>query len=77
MPLALYIVSIAESFEDAVRLAVVYGGDTDTVGAIVGSLAEARFGIPDDIAVTAITYLPVEMQDIVNRFYKRMTREKS
>lgn len=77
VPLALYISSIAESFEDAVRLAVSYGGDTDTVGAIVGSLGESRFGIPDDIAASAMTYLPAEMQDVVNRFYKRMTQGKS
>lgn len=77
VPLALYIASIAESFEDAVRLGVVYGGDTDTVGAIVGSLAESRFGIPDEIAASAMTYLPAEMQDVVNRFYKRMTHGKS
>lgn len=39
VPLSLYIASLATSFEDAIRLAVSYGGDSDTVGAIVGSLA--------------------------------------
>ena len=36
----------AENFEDAVRNAVSLGGDTDTLGAITGSIAEAYFGIP-------------------------------
>ena len=36
----------AEDFEDAVRNAVSLGGDTDTLGAITGSIAEAFFGIP-------------------------------
>jgi ADP-ribosylglycohydrolase len=36
----------AEDFEDAVRNAVSLGGDTDTLGAITGSIAEAYFGIP-------------------------------
>ncbi len=33
-------------FEDAVRNAVSLGGDTDTLAAITGSIAEAFFGIP-------------------------------
>jgi ADP-ribosylglycohydrolase len=36
----------AEDFEDAIRNAVSLGGDTDTLGAITGSIAEAYFGIP-------------------------------
>lgn len=36
----------AEDFEDAIRNAVSLGGDTDTLGAITGSIAEAFFGIP-------------------------------
>lgn len=34
------------SFEDAVRNAISLGGDTDTLGAITGSIAEAFYGIP-------------------------------
>ena len=33
-------------FEDAIRNAVSLGGDTDTLGAITGSIAEAFYGIP-------------------------------
>lgn len=36
----------ADSFEDTVRNAVSLGGDTDTLGAIAGSIGEAFFGIP-------------------------------
>lgn len=36
----------AKDFEDAVRNAVSLGGDTDTLGAITGSIAEAFYGIP-------------------------------
>ncbi len=36
----------AEDFEDAIRNAVSLGGDTDTLAAITGSIAEAYFGIP-------------------------------
>jgi ADP-ribosyl-[dinitrogen reductase] hydrolase len=42
---ALAIVDFARSFEDALVIAVNLGGDTDTVGAMVGALAGARFGL--------------------------------
>ena len=41
------------SFEDAIRNAVSLGGDSDTVAAIAGPIAEALHGIPDEIKVTA------------------------
>lgn len=68
VPLALYMASLATSFEDAIRLAVTYGGDTDTVGAIVGSLAEAQYDIPKNMAKRAKAYLPHEMLDVLTRF---------
>lgn len=68
VPLALFIASIASSFEDAVRLAVAYGGDSDTLGAIVGSLAQAHYGVPEDLAKKAKSFLPKEMLDIVSQF---------
>ncbi len=68
VPLALYIASIASDFEDAIRLAVAYGGDSDTVGAIVGSLAEAQYPVPDDMKQVAINYLPTDMQEVYNHF---------
>ncbi len=71
VPLSLYIASLATSFEDAIRLAVSYGGDSDTIGAIVGSLAEAQFGIPREIKECALSYLPVEMLDVISEFEKR------
>ena len=36
----------SKDFEDAVRNAVSLGGDTDTLGAITGSISEAFYGIP-------------------------------
>lgn len=45
-PVALYIITESESFEDAIRKAVALGADADTPGAIVGSIAEHIWGIP-------------------------------
>lgn len=68
VPLALYLASLSSDFEDAIRQTVAYGGDTDTLGAIVGSLAEARYPIPEIMKQKARTYLPPEMIDILNQF---------
>lgn len=42
------------SFEDAIRNAISVGGDSDTLAAITGSIAEAFYGIPDDLRTQAI-----------------------
>lgn len=44
----------SDSFEDAVRNAISIGGDSDTLAAITGSIAEAFYGIPDDLHKQAI-----------------------
>ena len=67
VPLSFYLLSQASSFEDAIRLAISHGGDSDTIGAIVGSIAEARFGIPQDMKEKAISYLPDDMREISAR----------
>ena len=62
-----YIFSKATSFEDAIRLAISHGSDSDTIGAIVGSIAEARFGIPQEMKEKAISYLPDDMKEVLIR----------
>lgn len=59
----------ATSFEDTVRNAVSLGGDSDTLACMAGAIAEARFGIPDDIKKKARTYLPNEILTIMDKMY--------
>jgi len=47
----------SESFEDALRNAVSLGGDSDTLAAICGAIAEPFYGIPDEFISKAATYL--------------------
>lgn len=68
VPLSFYLLSQASSFEDAIRLAISHGGDSDTIGAIVGSIAEARFGIPQEMKEKALSYLPKDMTRIYQLF---------
>ena len=47
----------AESYEDAIRLAVSLGGDADTQAAMAGAIAEAYYGIPEEISEQGLSYL--------------------
>lgn len=68
VPLCLSIVTHAHDFEDAIRMAISHGGDSDTIGAIVGSIAEARFGVPTRIYSLAMSFLHWDMVDVIRRF---------
>jgi len=52
------------SFEDAIRIAISVGGDSDTLAAITGSIAEAYYGVRDDFKVKALSYLDPYLRDI-------------
>lgn len=69
VPVALWIITESNGFEDAIRKAVSLGADADTLGAIVGSIAEAIWGIPEKYISKALSYLPTEMKDVIFEFY--------
>lgn len=71
MPIAMKAVIDAEDFEDAVRSAVAYGGDSDTIASIAGALAEAVFGIPNTIKRACLKYIPVTMISTIHKFNKQ------
>ena len=75
VPVALWIIGESTSFEDAVRKAVSLGADADTLGAIVGSIAEAIWGIPNEMQLQAMKYLPADMKRVVLQFYRRYIRD--
>lgn len=58
----------SESFEDAIRNAVSLGGDSDTLAAITGSIAEAYYGIPKDIQEKAMGYLDVFLKSVLAEY---------
>lgn len=61
----------AWDFEDAIRNAISIGGDSDTLAAITGSIAEATFGVPSDIAEEAILRLDEPLVAILVRFREK------
>jgi ADP-ribosylglycohydrolase len=58
------IIAFLEStdFEDAVRNAVSLGGDSDTLAAITGSIAEAYYGVPPELKKAADDFLKRDMR---------------
>lgn len=64
------IIAFLEStdFEDAIRNAISLGGDSDTLAAITGSIAEAAYGIPDWIKEKAYTYLDEPLKEVLSRW---------
>lgn len=70
VPVALWIIQQSRDFEDAIRRAVSLGADADTLGAIVGSIAEAIWGIPEEIKVSALSYLDDRMKKLLSIWNK-------
>ena len=61
----------SKNFEDAVRLAVSLGGDSDTLAAITGSVAEAFYGMSEEECETALSYLPPDLLETATNFRDR------
>ena len=62
------IIAFLESndFEDAIRNAISLGGDSDTLAAITGSIAEAAYGIPDEIREKAFQFLDETLAGVID-----------
>lgn len=72
VPQALMAFFESNDFEDAIRNAISIGGDSDTVAAICGGIAEAYYEIPDNIRNEALTYLDENLLMILDRFEKKV-----
>ena len=65
------IIAFLEStdFENAIRLAVSLGGDSDTIACMAGGIAQAFYrGVPAEMATETLARLPEEFVQILRRF---------
>jgi ADP-ribosylglycohydrolase len=64
------IIAFLESvdFEDAIRNAISLGGDSDTLAAITGSIAEAAYKIPEEIKERALSILDEHLLKVYKQF---------
>lgn len=68
VPQALQAFFESTSFEDAIRNAISIGGDSDTIAAIAGGIAEAYYGVPTSIRKHALTFLDERLLGILVEF---------
>ena len=68
IPQALAAFLDSENFEDAIRNAVYIGGDSDTIGAMAGSIAEAYYGVPVELEEKALSYLTDDLKGLYFAF---------
>ena len=68
VPQALEAFFEGEDFEGCIRCAISIGGDSDTIAAMTGSIAEAFYGIPEDYKETALSYLDLPLLTVVEAF---------
>lgn len=61
----------AEDFEQAIRLAVSIGGDSDTLACIAGALAEAFYGVPPALGEHVIGKMPPALREPTQAFRQR------
>lgn len=62
----------SSDFEDAIRSAISLGGDSDTLAAITGGIAEAAYGIPQWMLDKAWTYLDEPLREVCRRWHEML-----
>jgi len=75
VPMAIRCFLESDNFEDAIRLAVMARGDTDTKADITGAIAEACYEVPEKMVEKAFSYLPQDMLAIIEQFYGKIQSE--
>lgn len=70
VPQALECFFESTDFEDCMRNCISIGGDSDTIAAIAGGIAEAYYGVPEAIWEAAKALLPADLLAIIERLYE-------
>ena len=68
VPAAIWAFLEGEDFEDVIRIAVSLGGDSDTIAAMAGSIAQAFYGLPLKLATYCYALLTPNLRTILNKF---------
>ena len=75
LPQALVCFLEGNDYEDVIRNCVSIGGDSDTIAAIAGGIAEAYYGVPQEFQEKLLGYLPMDLREIVEAFRARFMSE--
>ena len=73
LPQALVCFFEGEDFEDVIRNCISIGGDSDTIAAIAGGIAEAYYGVPEELVKGARKYLDKRLLKVLDEFQEWQT----
>lgn len=76
VPQALAAFLEGEDFEDVIRTAVSLGGDSGPIATMAGSIAEAFYGVPDELKKQCRDRLPEEILAVLDRFDERLRADQ-
>ena len=68
VPQALVCFFEGEDYEDVIRNCISIGGDSDTIAAIAGGIAEAYYGVPEELRACVGDFLPPQLLEICKAF---------
>lgn len=68
MPAAFTVFFESDDFETAMRNTIYIGGDTDTIGAIVGTWAQIIYPIPNHIVERAVDKMDTRIKEFIAKF---------
>ena len=71
VPQALMAFFESTSYEDAIRNAISIGGDSDTLAAITGAVAECYYGIPQKLREQSMSYLDERLLGVLRAFEEK------
>ena len=74
VPQAMQVFFESNSFEDAIRNAISIGGDSDTLAAITGAVAEAYYGMTDREEQSVTDRLDSILLNVLNDFRNRFVK---
>lgn len=74
LPNCLYALFSSNNFEEAVKKVISFGGDTDTNACIVGSMAEALYGVDSNLVLLAKQKIPKEFNDVLEKGYCKVKK---
>ncbi|MBQ0055405.1 MAG: ADP-ribosylglycohydrolase family protein [Synergistaceae bacterium] len=75
VPQALQCFYEGTDYEDVIRNCISIGGDSDTLAAIAGGIAEAYYEIPAEIVAKARGYLDDRLLEIVSEFLTKTNKQ--
>lgn len=68
VPQSIFAFLISQDYEDTIRTAISMGGDSDTMACIAGAIAEAYYGIPQELENRGLEFLTNDLKEIVLKF---------